>query len=201
MTEHDTRPDTRPDARADTMETTAPGLPPTHDNLVSPESQLETRPLRTRREQIIAALIFAGTTVVVALVGGLVTSGGQDWFDDLDDPFLAPPDGVFSIVWTALYVLIAVAGFLAWQSTDRRTPTVLWAVQMALNLSWSVVFFGLESVGGGVLVVGALLGVVLIATLEFWRVRPLAGALFLPYFLWLAFAFMLNSGYAAENFG
>lgn len=155
---------------------------------------------RSTREQVVAAALFAVTTVAVAAIGSIATSSGQDWYDGLDRPFLTPPDGTFSIVWTVLYVMVATAGWLAWRATDSRVPTVAWAVQMALNLGWSSVFFGLESIGGGMVVVTALFVAAGIATLVAGRSSALAGLLFAPYLAWIAFAFVLNAGFAAENF-
>ena len=85
-------------------------------------------------EQAVAAAIFAVATIAVAVVGSLVNSAGMDWYDSLEQPSIAPPGPTFGIVWTILYAMIAVSGWLAWRATTRTAPTVTWAVQMALNL-------------------------------------------------------------------
>lgn len=150
-------------------------------------------------EQLLAAAMFAVTTAAVAVVGSFATSAGQDWYDQLDEPAFAPPGGVISVVWTVLYVLIALAGWLAWRSTTSPLPTVAWAVQMALNLGWSSVFFGLESVAGGVVVISALAVSIAVTGVLFWRVDRLAGLLFVPYLLWVLFAAALNIAIGVLN--
>lgn len=154
---------------------------------------------RSVSEQVVAAALFAGATIAVAVIGSFATSAGQDWYDELEEPVFAPPGGVISIVWTVLYVLIAVAGWLGWRSTRSSLPTVAWSVQMALNLAWSSVFFGLESPLGGLVVIVALAVAIAVTGLLLWRVDRLAGVLFVPYLLWVLFATALNVGIGVLN--
>ena len=114
----------------------------------------------TTGEAVVAGVIFAGATAAVAGIGGLATSGGMDWYDTLDKPDFTPPGATFGIVWTILYVAIAVAGWLAWRASGGARPTMWWGIQMGLNLLWTAVFFGLESPLGGVVVIAALIGAV-----------------------------------------
>ena len=110
------------------------------------------------------------------------------------------PGATFGIVWTILYVMIAVSGWLAWRATRHSAPTVTWAIQMSLNLAWTAVFFGLETIGGGLIVIGTLLVAVIVSALVAWRESRAAGLLLVPYIVWVAFAAVLNVAYAAENF-
>ena len=119
-----------------------------------PRPSVTTQPVG---ESVVAALIFAVATVAVAGIGAVATSSGRDWYDTLEKPSFTPPDATFGIVWTILYVVIAVAGWLAWRASVGPRPTTWWAVQMALNLAWTAVFFGLESPVGGVVVIAALI--------------------------------------------
>ena len=150
-------------------------------------------------QSVVAALIFAVATVAVAGIGAVATSSGQDWYDTLEKPSFTPPDATFGIVWTVLYVLIAVAGWLAWRASGGTRPTVWWAVQMALNLAWTAVFFGLESPVGGVIVIAALIPAVAINLREAARVDTTAGVLLFPYFVWCCFAAALTVGVAVLN--
>ena len=155
----------------------------------------------TRRpaENVIAAVLFAGTTFAAAAVGSVATSGGQDWYDRLDKPSFSPPDATFAVVWTVLYVLIALAGWLTWRATDDPRPTVAWAVQMALNLVWTAVFFGLEAPWPGVVVIVALIAAIVITIVLARRVAPVGALLLVPYLLWVCFATALNIGVAVLN--
>ena len=159
-----------------------------------------TMPNRSRAEQAVAAVIFAAATVAVAMIGSVVNNAARDWYDALEQPSIAPPGPTFGIVWTVLYVMIAVSGWLAWRATTRSAPTVTWAVQMALNLAWTAVFFGLESIGGGLFVIGALFVAIVVSALVARQVSRPAALLLVPYIAWVAFAAALNAAYAFENF-
>jgi len=114
-------------------------------------------------------------TVAVAVTGSIANAGGMDWYDQLDKPGFTPPGATFGIVWTILYVMIAVAGWLAWRATTNPRPTVAWAVQMALNLLWSAVFFGLEAPEAGLVVIVVLSAAVAVDLGLSVRVEPRAG--------------------------
>lgn len=156
-------------------------------------------PSRSAVEQVVAAVLFAATTAAVSWIGSRATSAGQDWYDELDRPWFTPPDATFGVVWTALYVAIAAAGWLAWRSVDDPRPTIAWATQLALNLGWSSVFFGLESVVGGLVVIVALIAAAAVTALLAWQANRLAGLMFVPYLLWLLFAAALNVGIGVLN--
>jgi tryptophan-rich sensory protein len=154
---------------------------------------------RSTSRSVLAAVIFAAVTVAVAGVGSIATQGGMDWYDRLDRPGFTPPDATFGIVWTILYVVVAVAGWLAWRSTDDRRPTAAWAVQMALNLAWTAVFFGLESPWGGLVVIALLIAAVALDIRISARTSTVAAALLVPYLLWCCFAAALNVGIVVLN--
>ena len=158
------------------------------------------RPDRSTGEQVGAGVLFALATIAVAGLGSLVNRSGMDWYDTLEQPSIAPPGPTFGIVWTILYVMIAVSGWLAWRATTRSAPTTTWAIQMALNFAWTAVFFGLESIGGGLIVIALLLVAVVVSAVVASQVSRAAGLLLVPYIAWVAFAAALNVAYAAENF-
>ena len=150
-------------------------------------------------ESVLAALIFAIATVAVAGIGSIATSSGRDWYETLEKPAFTPPDATFGVVWTVLYVAIAVAGWLAWRASDSSRPTVWWAVQMALNLLWTAVFFGLESPAGGIVVIAALLVAVAMDLRASARADTTAAVLLFPYLVWCGFAAALTVGVAVLN--
>lgn len=143
---------------------------------------------------------FAGVTALVAWLGNLATSGAVEsrWFEDLAKPSFYPPNAVFGIVWTVLYALIALAGWLAWRAGGTR-PLVLYLVQLALNLGWSVVFFGLRSPGWALLEIALLLMAAGATLVVFFRVDRWAGWLFAPYVAWIVFAMVLNASIVTLN--
>ena len=114
---------------------------------------------------------------------------------ELNKPWFNPPREVFGPVWTVLYFMMAVAAWLVTRRAGQvivAPAVVLFLVQLALNSSWSVVFFGMQSPGGAFVVIVALWVAILGTILAFWRVSVWAGVLLLPYLLWVSFATLLN---------
>lgn len=139
----------------------------------------------------VPAIVFLGY-----LSGRLANSGsGNRWFAALEKPALMPPDAAFGIVWTILYVLIALALAMVLHARGARARGVaitLFLVQLAMNLLWSPLFFRAHQVGNALILILLLLLVSAATTALFWRIRRAAGLLMLPYLLWLAFAGWLN---------
>ena len=137
------------------------------------------------------AIVFAA-----AAAGGTATSSSVGtWYAGLQKPSFNPPAWVFGPVWSVLYLTMAVAAWLVWLKrgfADAQLPLALFGLQLALNMAWSVLFFGLRSPGLGMADI-VLLWLAIVATLvAFWRVSPTAGALLLPYLAWVSFAAVLN---------
>jgi len=122
------------------------------------------------------------------------------WYASLIHPAIAPPNWVFAPVWTALYILMGVAGWRVWKKTGLRAPEmVVFAVQLAFNLAWSVIFFGLHAIGAALIEIAVLALAVLVTTIAFFRRDRLAGLLFVPYLGWVAFAAFLNQAFWKLN--
>ena len=118
------------------------------------------------------------------------------WYAGVPKPSWTPPAWVFGPVWTALYAMMAVAASLVWLSRDRDDvccPLTAFGVQLVLNLTWSVCFFGLRSALLGFLDVCLLWVMVAVTTAEFFLVSRTAGWLMVPYWLWVTFAAALNA--------
>ena len=147
--------------------------------------------------QVIGLVVFLAAVFAAAGVGSLFTARSvAEWYPALAKPSWTPPNAVFGPVWTVLYLLMAVAAWLVWRKAGglgaARLPLALFAVQLALNAAWSVLFFGLRMPGlaFGELVV---LWLAIAATLAaFRRVVPAAGLLLAPYLAWVTFAGALN---------
>ncbi len=145
------------------------------------------------------ALRALGFVVGVNLVGALptvVAGPNTEWFRELTKPALYPPGWAFGVAWTLLFTLLGIALFLVWRpgTTDRRVRVAigLFAVQMAFNVAWTPVFFGLQAPLPALGVIG-LLAVLIVATIvAFDRVDRRAAALLVPYLAWVLFATYLN---------
>lgn len=144
----------------------------------------------------IALLAFLVVVLAAASVGAFFTAPAvRDWYPLLNKPSWTPPAWVFGPVWTLLYLGIAVAGFLVWRQsgfTCARWTMLLFALQLVLNAGWSWIFFGLRQPGWAFVEIVVLWGSILATTIAFFRVSRAAGALFIPYLLWVTFAAGLN---------
>lgn len=120
---------------------------------------------------------------------------GNPWFDDLVKPAIYPPPMVFPIVWSALYVMMGIALAMilsARGARGRGLAATAFVVQLVLNLSWSPVFFAMHQISGAFWIAVAMAVTVLVTLVLFWRIRPVAGMLLLPYFAWVCFASVLT---------
>jgi benzodiazapine receptor len=118
-----------------------------------------------------------------------------DWYPTLAKPSWTPPAWLFGPVWTVLYVMMAVAGWLVWKRyglTGAREALLLFFVQLALNAAWSWLFFGFRMPGVAFAEIVMLWGAIVATTLLFWKACAPAAVLFLPYLLWVTFAAVLN---------
>jgi benzodiazapine receptor len=141
---------------------------------------------------------------IVAAVGGIATAGSVgDWYEGLDRAPWNPPGWVFGPAWTVLYVLMAVAAWLvAREGLDDqavRTALLLYGAQLALNLGWSLVFFGLRRPGLALAVILALLVAIAATAVAFHGISSTAAWLLAPYLAWVAFAATLNAWIAFAN--
>jgi len=134
---------------------------------------------------------------LAGFVGSLFTSPSiPTWYAYLNKPSFNPPNWVFSPVWISLFVTMGISLFLVWQKT-LRSPEVrvalLWfAVQLVLNMLWSIIFFGLKSPFFAFVEIIFLWIAILITIIKSFRVSGLAGVLLIPYILWVSFAAVLN---------
>ena len=135
--------------------------------------------------------VFVGSMFAIGFTAAAFSIPGE-WYASLAKPWFNPPNWVFGPVWTLLYVLIGIAGAIAWRSAAGNVLTALWAVQVLLNGAWSIVFFRWQNPEGALAVVLALLAAILAFIAIAARPAPLAALLFVPYALWVSFASILN---------
>lgn len=142
-----------------------------------------------------ALLVFVGLALAAGAVGGAVTAEAvRTWYPGLAKPAFTPPNWIFGPVWTTLYVIMAVAAWRAWRTGNpaRKTATAAWAVQLALNVAWSCLFFGLRSPGAALAEIAVLWAAIAGTIVLFARIDRWAGWLMAPYLAWVSFAAALN---------
>jgi len=134
--------------------------------------------------------IFLAACFAVGSTGGLFPPG--PWYERLKKPRWTPPNWLFPVAWTTLYLCIAAAGARAAISPDNGLAMALWALQIALNGLWTPVFFGLQKMRLGLIVLMGLWGAVAACMVALWMVDWIAGVLFVPYLVWVSVAGALN---------
>lgn len=146
-------------------------------------------------KNLVSLIAFLAICLGIAGVAGLVTVANiATWYEALAKPSFTPPNGIFGPVWTVLYILIAISGWMVWRkigfSPDR--PLMIYGLQLSLNFVWSFVFFGAHLIGLAAINIVLLWLAIVWNTVLFWRVDRVAAALFLPYLAWVSFASALN---------
>jgi len=159
--------------------------------------QLLASPAQLRASFVRWALFLVPLVVLLGLTSGLVSGSTAQsaWFAALEKPAIFPPPATFGIVWSVLYALMGLAFALvcaAWGARHRRAATVVFVLQLVLNLAWSPVFFGGHQIALGLCVILGLDLLVIVTVWLFWRVRKVAAVLLLPYLAWILFATVLN---------
>ena len=129
-----------------------------------------------------------------AWLGSLLTRPAlTPWYAGLAKPSWTPPNWLFAPAWIILFLAMAFAAWLVWrQSSLTAVPMQLFLVQLVLNVGWSAVFFRLRSPGAAFVEIAMLWCGILITTIAFKRIVPLAGWLMIPYLTWVTFAAALN---------
>ena len=142
------------------------------------------------KELIISIAISLG----VGALSGYLTMNSMSLYNDLVKPPLTPPGWIFPIVWTILFVLMGISAYLIYisDSKERVQALQIYAIQLMLNLFWSLVFFNMQAYLLAFLIL-ILLWIAIIAMIKiFYEINPIAGKLQVPYLLWVTFAGYLN---------
>lgn len=148
----------------------------------------------------ISLFVFITLCFAAAMTGAAFRPG--EWYEALDKPSWRPPNWVFPVVWTVLYGMIAVSGWLVWttaEGSDATIPMIAWVVQIVFNALWSPVFFGLRRPDLGMIVLVALWISVAVTIVVFWPISSLAAGLLLPYIVWVSIAGALNWSVMKRN--
>jgi translocator protein len=144
-------------------------------------------------------LVFLIAVAVVALVGNLAVTGAEQEYAALDQPVWAPPSWLFGPVWTILYILIAVSGWLVWRRTGVGRPLIPYAVQLVLNAAWTPLFFGVGAYGLAAIEIVVLWLAIGLTVAVFARIHRAAAWLLVPYWAWVTFAAALNVAIWSAN--
>jgi tryptophan-rich sensory protein len=140
---------------------------------------------------------FLAACGAAAATGAMFQPG--DWYKGLNKPRWTPPGFVFPLVWTTLYIAMSYAAMLIAQSGQGGQALGFWAAQIAFNTLWSPIFFGLHRTRAALVAMAGLWLFVLACVISFGQISLLAGALMVPYLLWVSIAGALNLSVLRRN--
>lgn len=139
---------------------------------------------------------YVKLAIFIALVAGVALTGGQflpgGWYAGLAKPAWTPPNWLFGPVWSVLYLMIAVAGWLVWYSEAPRSARWLWGAQLVLNGVWSPIMFGMHNITLALVVIVLMWLAIAAFIATTWRPVRTAALLFVPYLAWVSYATALN---------
>jgi translocator protein len=142
-------------------------------------------------KQLFALLAWLAVSFAAAALGGVASANAGDFYQQLARPAWAPPSWLFAPIWTLLYFLMGVAAWLVWRERGfrrARAALSLFLIQLAANALWTWLFF-VWHLGALAFVEILILWALIVCTaIAFRRVRPIAGALLIPYLTWVTFA-------------
>jgi tryptophan-rich sensory protein len=139
-----------------------------------------------------------------AIAGMFTAQAIPEWYATLNQPSFNPPNWVFGPVWTALYIVMGISFFLIWKleaGKQRNQAIVIFLVQLLLNFGWSFFFFYFQMIGVALIEIVLLWSTIVLMLTRFYKLKPLAAYLNIPYLLWVTFATALNAAYFFLNRG
>jgi len=150
-------------------------------------------------QRILRIMLVVTTCLVIGYLSGMVTRESiTTWYPTLVKPSFNPPNWIFAPVWTALYIMIGVAGGMIWDRIDTDEANVkkafkFFIYQLALNALWSYLFFGLHNPLLALIEIILLWLIIFETYTQFKKIDKIAANLLLPYLAWVSFATLLNA--------
>lgn len=150
--------------------------------------------------KLIASILLP---LALGAIAGMYTSQSiPDWYATLNRPSFNPPNWIFGPVWTTLYLLMGISLFLIWKQDagkERNLAIFVFIIQQALNFGWSFIFFYFNRIGLALIEIVFLWISIVIMIRLFYKIKPWAAYINIPYLLWVTFAAILNASYYLLN--
>lgn len=138
-------------------------------------------------------IIFILICQASGILGAVFTAKSiPNWYSKLKKPSFNPPNWLFGPVWTLLYTLMGISGYLLWQNSHSSTAIILFFIQLILNAIWTPLFFGAKQLGWGFVEIILMWIAILLTIIFSWNISLWSAILLIPYLLWVSFASLLN---------
>ncbi len=148
-------------------------------------------------------LIFILSAELVGVLSSLFAGNIGEAYQTLEKPPLSPPAIVFPIVWTILYALMGISACIIYGSNAEKkqkdSALRTYRIQLLVNFLWSIVYFRFQALWTSVIVITALLVLIVVMIVKFYRIDKTAAFLNIPYLVWVLFASYLNVATAVIN--
>lgn len=155
------------------------------------------------KSQILKLLASLALPLILGAIAGLYTADAiPEWYKGLNRPSFSPPNWLFGPVWTILYILMGISLFLIWKqgvSKERNIAMFVFLLQLLLNFAWSFIFFYYNMIGLALIEIILLWIIILVMLVLFYKIKPMAAYLNIPYLLWVSFATILTAAYFILN--
>lgn len=155
------------------------------------------------KSQFLKLIVAIAVPLSIGAFAGMFTSEAiPGWYASLNRPSFNPPNWIFGPVWTLLYLLMGVSLYLIWKqekSRERNLAMLIFIVQLVLNFAWSFIFFYFNYIGLALVEISLLWLSIVAMLVLFYKIKPLAAYLNIPYLMWVSFATALNLGYFLLN--
>lgn len=137
--------------------------------------------------------------LAVGIASAALTRENMNIYEKLNTPPLSPPSILFPIVWTILYILMGISSAMVYIDKEKNLEAakrgfIYYGISLVLNFSWSIVFFNLQAALVALVILVVMLYFIIRTILEYYKVKPSAAYLQIPYAIWVAFAGYLNVG-------
>ena len=153
---------------------------------------------------LLTLFFWIGLCMATGYIGTFFTNSSMTgWYQNLSKPTFTPPGWVFGVVWTLLYILMAVAAFIISMKNIKKPETkaalALFLFQLVLNGLWTPIFFGMHLILAALIEIIILDLAILLTLIMFYKISKIAAALLVPYFIWVTFAIVLNAAFWRLN--
>lgn len=150
-----------------------------------------------RKNELFRLILSIIICQMAGVIGSIFTAGSvTSWYPTLVKPSFSPPGFYIGLIWIVLFTLMGISLFLIWRETPSypaaRIALYFFAVQLIVNVLWSVAFFGMRSPISGLVVIAFLWVLILITIIKFWPINRTAALLLIPYIVWVSIAAYLN---------
>jgi len=156
-----------------------------------------------KAKQIIKLVASLLLPLAIGGIAGIFTAEAvPGWYASLNQPTFNPPNWVFGPVWTTLYLILGVSLFLIWElpsNRERNLAILVFMIQLLFNFGWSFFFFYFKMIGVALIEIIALWIMIIVMLVQFYKLKPLAAYINIPYALWVTFATVLNGAYFLLN--